>query len=738
YPELIFNQSTAQLYAFIEEDDPALFGRIRERVERGQWEPVGGMWVEPDTNMPSGEALVRQLLYGQRYFQQHFGTTHDVCWLPDVFGFTPALPQLLKGAGMDNFFTIKLTWSETNPFPFDLFWWEGIDGSRVLAHMFNNPGGEDTDTSGYNADPGPAALVDTWRNYHGKFEFPESLLSIGYGDGGGSVTTEMMDRARELETFPALPRHQFTTVHDFYQRAQNQVASKDLPVWVGELYLELHRGTLTSQGRTKYLHRRAERDLVAAELLASMNHLAGGAEPDSLESLWRIVLRNEFHDILPGSSIGEVYATANAELSGVVDQARDIIDREVTRLADTIVPEGSEDGILAVNPDLSPRPLRLEVEGRLPGAQVVQDGSVITGDTLVPGLGAAVSAGATPAGELSVSEGHLENAFVRVEVAEDGTLTRVLDKRNGREVLAAQSNRIWAYVDKPSAWDAWDVDAGYTRAGEEIPASEPPTIVEGGPHRAAIRVTRSFRSSVITQDIRLWSNSARIDFRTTIDWHDRRWLVKARFPVAVRADMASFETAFGIVQRSTHRNTSWDAARFEVAAHRFVDLSEPRYGVALLNDGKYGHHVLGSELGISLLRSPTYPDPLADEGVQTFTYSLLPHLGGLAEGGVLMEAEDLNRPLLPRPVRTTRSDSWRAIELDGLPLGLGALKVQEDGGGLVLRVYEPYGARGEVGVTLPDGWSCDATLDLLENNLGEPGWFFTPFQVRSWRLTRSS
>jgi alpha-mannosidase len=338
---------------------------------------------------------------------------------------------------------------------------------------------------------------------------------------------------------------------------------------------------------------------------------------------------------------------------------------------------------------------------------------------------------------MSVSIRHLENRYVRVEVEPVGTLSSVFDKRAGREVLSAPANSIWAYVDKPPAWDAWDVDAGYARAGEEIPASEPPAVVEEGPHRIALRVVRRFRSSTITQDIRLWSSSPRLDFRTTIDWHDRRWLVKARFPIAVRAPAASFETAFGVIQRSTHRNTSWDAARFEVAAHRFVDLSEPGFGVALLNDGKYGHHVLGSELGISLLRSPVYPDPLADEGIQHFTYALLPHPGGLSEGSVLMEAEDLNRPLLARPVQADGPAEWQAIELDGLALGLGTLKVLEDGEGLVFRAYEPHGARGWVTAAPPPGWDFDAALDLLEEGEAPPGTYFTPFQVRSWRLRRS-
>jgi alpha-mannosidase len=737
YPELTFNQSTAQLYAFIEEDDPALFERIQERAARGQWEPVGGMWVEPDTNMVAGESLVRQLLYGQRYFQHHFGAIHNVCWLPDVFGFTPALPQLLKRAGIDNFFTIKLTWSETNEFPYDLFWWEGLDGTRVLAHMFNNPGGEGIDTSGYNADPGPDALADTWQNYRGKHRFPESLLSIGYGDGGGGVTTEMLERARELESFPALPLSHFTTVRDFYERAQQAVADTDLPVWLGELYLELHRGTLTSQGLTKYSHRRAERNLVAAEAVASLRHLLGGPEPASLEDQWRIMLRNEFHDILPGSGIREVYERAVSEMLGVAAEASARIDYDLRSIAQEVVAPGELDGILALNPDLSPRPLRVEFDHQVPGAQIVEDGSVLTSAEHVSGLGTRTITNATPMGTVSTSPEHLENDFLRVDVAPDGTLTRIYDKRAHREVLSEPGNRIWAYVDKPPSWDAWDVDSGYARAGEEVTASEPVVVLEGGPHRVALRVIRSFRSSTITQDIRLWSNSSRLDFKTTIDWHDRRWLVKARFPVAVRSARASFETAFGIIERATHRNTTWDTARFEVAAHRFVDLSEPGFGVALLNDGKYGHDVLGNELGISLLRSPIYPDPLADEGTQTFTYSLLPHADGLEKSSVLMEAEDLNRPVIARHVKTSGDSEWQAVSLQGLTLGLGSLKVLEDGGGLVLRTYEPFGARGRVAVRPPDGWQCDAELDLLENPEGPAEYMFGPFQVHSWRLRRA-
>ncbi|HTE61099.1 MAG TPA: hypothetical protein VK631_12170, partial [Solirubrobacteraceae bacterium] len=312
HPELHFNQSTAQVYAFLEEDDPELLQRLSALAAGRRLEPIGGMWVEPDCNMPAGESLVRQLLYGQRWFRRRFGAYHTVCWMPDCFGFTAALPQLLLGAGIRHFLTIKLSWSETNRFPYDLFWWEGLDGSRVLAHMFDNP------ESGYNGLVGPRAALGTWRGYRGRGVHPESLLSVGYGDGGGGPTEDMVERARALHGFPALPAQRFGRVDEFFERAEAAVDGRSLPVWSGELYLELHRATLTTQGRTKRLHRRAEHDLVAAEALAALCTLAGGAEPASLEELWRVLLRNEFHDILPGSSIGEVYEEAERELGDVV------------------------------------------------------------------------------------------------------------------------------------------------------------------------------------------------------------------------------------------------------------------------------------------------------------------------------------------------------------------------------------------------------------------------------------
>ena len=715
HPSMHFNQSTAQLFAYLEEDDPELLERIGQLAADGRFEPIGGMWVEPDCVMPAGESLVRQLLYGQRYFARRFGAHHTVCWLPDCFGFTPGLPQLLRGAGIERFFTVKLTWSETNPFPHDLFWWEGLDGSRVLAHMFDNPG------EGYNGRVDPGTALDTWDRSRGRHHHPETLLSIGYGDGGGGPTPDMIERVAELDGFPAIPAQRFGRVDAFFDRAQAAARNADLPTWSGELYLELHRGTLTSQGRTKRAHRRAERDLVAAETLSALEALAGGELPASLEDAWRVLLRNEFHDILPGSSVREVYEDAEAELAEVSRTARAAIDAALDRIAERVGGDGA--GVLVVNPDLSLRPVRA----------VLPSGEPLTAPGTVAGLEARVVIPTAPTHPVSAEGRVLENELVRVELGEDGTLASVLDKRAGREALGDRGNQLWAYVDKPREWDAWDVEAGYPEDGEEITAASV-QVVEEGPHRAALRVERRFRASRIVQDVRLWAGSARIDFATRFDWHDRRWLVKARFPLAVRAPRATFETAFGVIERPTHRNTSWQQAGFEVAGHRFADLSEAGYGVALLNDGRYGHHALGSELGLSLLRSPVWPDPLADEGEQELVYALLPHAGTWFEGGVLAEAEDLNRPLPARAVDRGAGTSLRPLRVDGLPVALGALKPLEDGGGLVLRSYEPQGARGRVALELPDGWEADAALDLLELETGPPDLAFTPFAVRSWRL----
>jgi alpha-mannosidase len=395
--------------------------------------------------------------------------------------------------------------------------------------------------------------------------------------------------------------------------------------------------------------------------------------------------------------------------------------------------KGGDPGLLIVNPDCSDRPVRLDSSNPLPGAQAAEAGFVLASEDCVPALGV-LTGRPNPASGATVGSRFLENEKLRVEFADDGSLAHVFDKRSNREALAGRGNQIWAYHDQPRTYDAWDIESDYERRGAEVAAGGI-EIVEQGPQRAALRITRRIAHSGVVQSVRLWANSARIDFATRFDWRDRRILVKARFPLAVRSDHATFECAFGVQRRPTHANTSWDAAKFEVACHRFVDLSEPGYGVALLNDGRYGCHARGNELGLSMLRSPILPDKLADEGVQGFTYSLLPHAGDWFEGGVLAEAEDLNRPLLFGE-SAGPPGTQRLLRIGGRPTALGALKPAEDGDGLILRVYEPTGGRGPIEIMAPDGWRVVGEVSLLEDALPPTEPTMGPFQIRSFRLGR--
>lgn len=723
FPDFRFNQSTAHYYAQIAQDDPKLFEAVQAKVKTGQWETIGGMWIEPDTMMPSGESLSRQILYGQRYFEKTFGARHTVCWLPDCFGFSGALPQLLRQGGLENFFTIKVNWSETNRFPFDLFWWEGLDGSRVLTHTFDNT------PHGYNGELQPHDVHQTWKHFRGKDKHETTLLAIGHGDGGGGVTHEMLARREQLADFPALPATRWTHVADFFNAAQATARATSLPVWQGEIYLELHRATLTSQSVVKRLHRKAERALITGETVSSLAHLLGAEKPVSQEETWRVVLKNEFHDILPGSSIREVYEDAEMELGEAITHAKALQQTALEKL-ETVLPAGSEeDAVLIVNPSIDAQRL----------AVTLPDGSRLVGPDTVPGLSVSVvkKADLKPAASVSVTTRTLENALLKVTLAEDGTIESLVHKPSGREAISGRGNRLMAYLmEKPRNWDAWDIEGDYVEAGEEITQVERLEVVADSPERGAIRIVRKWRHSTITQVLSLVAGSPRLDIETEIDWHDRRVFLRSMTETTVRSMTATYECAYGIVERPTHKNRSWDAAMFEAAGHRFIDLSETGFGVALLNDAKYGHSTSGNVLGISLLRASVYPDPLADEGVQAFTYSLMPHEGAWHEGRVREEAEALNQPLLAMPVKGRATGLWQPVASNGIPAGISAIKPAEDGEGLILRVYEPAGRRGKFGVNVPEGWSVFGPLTIMEEPSTAEGDALNPFEVKSWRIAR--
>ncbi|MGH3147657.1 MAG: alpha-mannosidase, partial [Rubrobacter sp.] len=493
------------------------------------------------------------------------------------------------------------------------------------AHTVLNPGAD------YNGDIVPFDLLGVWENFGGKRRHWESLFAFGWGDGGGGPSEKMLENYARLKDFPALPRLRMARVDEHFDGLP-----EDIPEWVGELYLELHRGTLTSQGKVKKLNREAEHRLLEAEAFATTATLHGADYPaQELERLWKVLLLNQFHDILPGSSISEVYEDAHRQLGEVVEGATRLRDAAMGHVARP----GAEETVLVANAGLAPRRLSVLLpDGSLQGATGVTDAegkpvpSQQTNEGLlvhdpgrsVPAIGWSTlrpgRAGGSPEVQSAVRVERpretvvLENDSLRVEIGADGTLHRVLDVEVQREVLDGRGNQLWAYVDKPREWDAWDVDEEYELEGEEIGAVESVEVVEDGPLRASVRVERRWRGSRIAQTYLLCAASRRLAVETEISWHERQVLLRALFPVAVRSHEATFETMYGAQRRPTHRNTSWDSTRFEVSAHRYADLSEPGYGVALLNDGKYGHSARANVLGISLLKSPMYPDPLADEG----------------------------------------------------------------------------------------------------------------------------
>ena len=716
-PDFKFNQSSAQLYEWLEHEDPELFAEMKARVAEGRLEPVGGMWVEPDSNVPTGESLARQLLYGQRYFKEKFGKTCRVGWVPDSFGFSGALPQLLVQAGISGFFTQKMVWNEITPFPYDLYWWEGIDGSRVLAHSLNNPG------DGYNGVVAPQGLLATWRNFKGKAyplwdeTDPQSLFLVGKGDGGGGATLDDLDMFARLNDFPALPRLAWTGVEEFWERFPRD---GEIPTWVGEHYLEIHRGTLDTQARTKRLMRQAELRLLEAEVAGTLAVNVGRAYPKAaLETAWKTVLLNQFHDILPGSSIREVYEVTEPELQGVIDLAL----RERAEAVRGLAVAGAEPGewVSVFNASLDERPLTAFIpggagrvsamDGRELNAQAAPGGLLVSDPSVsVPPLGLLalrlepnVAPGAPGASPLTVTEGSdgvtLENATLRAVIGADGLIASLLHKPSGREALSAPSGRLVAYRDLPRDWEAWDVNAGVEAPGEDIGGISSISVTRGA-LEATVRVERIWRGSRFTQTYALRAFSARLETRLQVSWHERRVMVRGVYHLAPKAQAAAFEMAFGALERPTHRSSLVDAAKFEVAGHRWVDLSEPGFGVSLLNDGKYGFSTLGSTLAVTLLRGPLHPDYLADEGEHEVTLALYPHEGGWAEGGAVAEAWDLNSPLVvtatPAPVNRPA-----ALTSHGHGVRLSAFKPAEDGPGVILRVYEPFGAHGMARFTVP-------------------------------------
>jgi alpha-mannosidase len=685
YPDHRFACSQAQQYAWMRELAPGLWERIRARVAEGRWLPVGGTWVEPDCNLPAGESLVRQFLYGQRFFEAELGRRASVFWNPDVFGYNGQLPQIMRGAGIDGFLTQKLSWNRFTAPEHHTFRWVGIDGSSVLAHF------PPADT--YNAEATVEELRRSMRDFKDHDRSARSLLLFGWGDGGGGPTPDMLETLARTADLQDVPRSAIGDPEAFFRALAAE--TDDWPEIVGELYLEYHRGTYTSQARTKRASRRAERVLHDAELLGALADRLGAAPwpGEALAAAWRTLLLNHFHDIVPGTSIGEVHARAEHDLARVAAAAASVRDAALGALGGGV---WNTTGVA-----------RREVVETPDGLCVAEAPAC--------GTGALVAA----ADRVHVEEGAdgfvLSNAQLRAVLGPDGALRSLVHRATGREALRGPGNVLELYEDRPTDYEAWDLDPFHLETRADCPPAASAGIVRAEPLRAEVALDRPIgRASRMRQVVRLDAEAARLELHCEIDWQEERRALKVRFPVAVRARRATYEMQFGVVERPTHFSTRRDLARYEVPGHRFADLSEDGFGVALLSAATYGWSVHGDEMRMTLLRSPRWPDPRADVGEHAIAFAIAPHAGGWAEAGVTAQALCFNAPLL---LGDGPGRSRSLVSTDAPGLLIDTVKRAEDSDALVVRLYEAHGGRGTARLRVGVPFSGARFTDLLE----EPG-----------------
>ena len=726
-PELKFVCSQAQQHEWMRVHYPTIFTGMQDQAADGRLIPVGGMWVEADTNLPSGESLARQFLHGQRFFEEHYGTICEEVWIPDVFGYPASLPQIFRLGGAKWFLTQKLSWNKQNRMPHHTFWWQGIDGTRIFTHF------APVDT--YNVSMQPAQLAHAERNYADHGGGTMSMAPFGYGNGGGGPTREMMERYRRMRDLEGLPTISIDSPADFFTAAEADYP--DAATWVGELYFEMHRGTYTTQAKTKLGNRHSEILLGEVELWSSLAAATSGADypADELRAAWSEVLTLQFHDIIPGSSIAWVHDDAEHTYARLAESLTELRTRALTALAastggDVVLANSAphaRNEVIVVDADAAPA----AAFGTLPHA--LGDGSIALWVSL-PAMsvsGVALIDTPAPPDEVSIADADnpisreivLANGLLRVTIDADGVISSLFDLRADREVISPgkRANVLELSADHPVEYDAWDLDDYYARNTTELLGVDSIDIVDRGPLLASVRVTRSFGGSNIEQLVVLRAGSARVDFINDVSWHEDEKVLKVAMPVDVHADVAACEIQFGHVNRPTHATTSWDAAKFEVCAHRFVDVSEPGYGVALLNDSKYGHDLHRGALRLTLLRAPNFPDPDADRGDHRFTYSLFPHLGGLIEGDVVAEAGRLNQPVVAlRGSGALMSRAITAVASSDPSVVVTAVKQAEDGSGdMIVRCYESSGGRRTATLHTAFATSDVTVCDFLERRLAE-------------------
>ena len=729
YPEYKFMSSQPQLYVFLKERYPEIFEKIKEKVKEGVWEPEGGMWLEADCNLTSGESLVRQFVHGKRFFKEEFGVDNEILWLPDVFGYSGSLPQIMKRCGIKYFMTTKLAWNQFNKIPNDTFIWRGIDGSEVFTHMITTLGiGQPVANffTTYNGELHPDALMGGWERYQNKRINNDILISYGFGDGGGGPTREMIETARRMEKgVKGIPKVRREFAGKYFKELEARVKdNKRLETWEGELYFEYHRGTYTSMARNKRSNRKSELGLMDLEFFSVLADGKLAYPAAELDKMWKTVLLNQFHDILPGSSIKEVYEVTKEEYARIADT----LEKETELRLETLA--GEKEGITVWNTtghnrsDIAVLPageyigLKYE-DGRPVKLQHTKDETVAFIENIPSkGYRTLYFDKEEKSGKLPFTltgDKSLETPFYKIELDENALLSRIFDKENDREVLKAgeKGNLLRMYEDKPIYYDNWDIDIFHTEKYWDALSVEKTEWLEIGEVRATLLVERKISNSLIRQKIHFYADKRRIDFETYVDWKESQHLLKVHFPVDIHSDEATFEIQFGNAVRKVHTNTSWDEARFESCAQKWMDFSEGHYGVALLNDCKYGHSVRNGVLGLTLIKSGIEPNPTTDQEEHFFTYALYPHSENWRYSDVSDEAYNLNQPLRAWN-KAMEEDVYSYAGVDKKNVVIETIKKAEDGNAVVLRLYERDNAKTSVKLSVDTEFSKAFICNLLE------------------------
>ena len=734
YPNYKFMSSQPQLYAFLKERYPELYEKAKQRIKEKRWEPEGGMWVEADCNLTSGESLVRQFMHGKRFFKEEFGVDNRILWLPDVFGYSGALPQIMKKCGIDYFMTTKLAWNQFNKVPYDTMMWRGIDGTEVLTHLITTLGVsqpiKDYFTT-YNGMLHPDAIMGGWMRYQNKDINNDILVSYGYGDGGGGPTREMLETSIRMEKgIKGIPKVRQEFSRTYFEELEERVkGDRRLPVWEGEFYFEYHRGTYTSMARNKRSNRKAELGLMDLELLSVLAQAQAAYPAEELDRMWKKVLINQFHDILPGSAIHEVYEVTKEEYAALQKEIKALEEERLHALV------GDGEGITIFNTTGHDRSDIVELgeihaealkdaEGVIYPVQKTAEGAVVYVEHL-PSKGyktfAAVSSEIEQKTPFVLVDDHtLETPFYTIHLDAEGRFDRIYDKENDREVLqdGKKGNQFRMYEDKPMCFDNWDVDIYYTEKYWDVNDVISMEWTECGPVRATLEMERKESNSVIRQKIHFYADRRRIEFETYVDWKEHQTLLKVHFPVNVHTDEATFDVQFGNLTRKVHTNTSWDKARFESCGQKWIDLSEGHYGVSMLNDCKYGHSVKDSDMALTLIKSGIEPNPVADQEEHYFTYAIYPHAEKWQEAKTVEQAYDLNQPAIAVAGGKPGSMLSKA-SVDRSNVVLETIKCAESGHGIIIRMYESENALTKTNLVVEGNYNKAFACNLLEEEEAE-------------------